>query len=393
MKKMLSAAALAIVLMLSMISPAYAAAARTPYESELLRFTSGGVNYEAWTTLYEDGANQFRGTTWLCNTAYKDLPAGYLGVSNFLCRPNGSMYLVEDMTYTSYSTYFTFIGKRTVRADSNGIYSGGVVATYNGTRYEYRSAPNTVIRYPTVKSAAVEVEAVDLSKLAVRLDKNGQYPVTASGKTYGSALAASSVGCSPDLILAEGTDGKTGYVKIEDLRPDVNSPEEALSYMAEQRKNEDGSYTIPLYDLKDHVIGDFQVLVPNADEEIPEEVRETIKGFWPRNSKGETLGTIAQASGYGIDLDLIAASGTEGQIGYIRQSDTVWGKWKNSIKTPEDALKYMEEVRSHPSDELIPLYDSEGNVIGQYLHVNWSEKIVPDGGIAAAKEMMEMNTR
>ena len=90
------------------------------------------------------------------------------------------------------------------------------------------------------------------------------------------------------------------------------------------------------------------------------------------NSKGEPYGTIIQARTQGIELDLLAMC-INGQEGYMRESDTVWGKWKNLIKTPADALKYMEELHSRPAKELLPLYDSEGNVIGEYLYTNWSD--------------------
>lgn len=101
---------------------------------------------------------------------------------------------------------------------------------------------------------------------------------------------------------------------------------------------------------------------------------EPIEDWTPvrYNSKGESYGTMVQAQTQGIELDLIAVY-IEGQDGYIRESDTVWGKWKDLIHTPEDARKYMDEVHSRPAQELLPLYDSEGNVIGEYLHTNWSE--------------------
>ena len=92
-----------------------------------------------------------------------------------------------------------------------------------------------------------------------------------------------------------------------------------------------------------------------------------------RNSKGETYGTIIQAQTQGVRLDLTAIR-TEDLDGYFRESDTVWGKWRDKIKTPADALAYMAEVHSRPQKELLPLYDSEGNVIGEYLHTNWSDK-------------------
>ena len=84
------------------------------------------------------------------------------------------------------------------------------------------------------------------------------------------------------------------------------------------------------------------------------------------NSKGETYGSSLLTSVVGVKPDLEAAIGTEGQNGYIRERDTIWGKWKDSIRTPQDALRYMEYLDTQPSEYLIPLYDFEGNVIGDF---------------------------
>lgn len=56
-----------------------------------------------------------------------------------------------------------------------------------------------------------------------------QYPVNESGLSYGSAAQAVSVETEPDLILAEGTNGKVGYVYSKDLNGETpKSPEEAV---------------------------------------------------------------------------------------------------------------------------------------------------------------------
>jgi len=89
------------------------------------------------------------------------------------------------------------------------------------------------------------------------------------------------------------------------------------------------------------------------------------KGEPPRNSKGETYGTMEQHIEH--HLDLIAALGTNGREGYIRWSETPEGQWEGKINTPEDAMKYMEFLKTLPEEYPVPLYDLEGNVIGEFI--------------------------
>ena len=65
-----------------------------------------------------------------------------------------------------------------------------------------------------------------------------------SGEIYGSEIFLNLIGIQPDLILAVGTNGETGYVKASDLDMDeATTPEEAIEQM-----NNYVSYIIPLYE-------------------------------------------------------------------------------------------------------------------------------------------------
>jgi hypothetical protein len=102
-------------------------------------------------------------------------------------------------------------------------------------------------------------------------DKNSvdtpSYSVNAHGQTYGSNMYAEALGHSPDLILAEGVDGKVGYIKNEDLNKDQpQNPQEAMEYM---KKQENGpAYTeIPLYESDgETVIGTYKVFNSGSKE-------------------------------------------------------------------------------------------------------------------------------
>jgi uncharacterized iron-regulated membrane protein len=71
------------------------------------------------------------------------------------------------------------------------------------------------------------------------------WPKNAQGQTYGSAAEATSPQDEPDLILAEATNGRVGYVLRTDLEgPTPTTPQEALSEQAAQAGKDQA---IPVY--------------------------------------------------------------------------------------------------------------------------------------------------
>lgn len=223
--------------------------------------------------------------------------------------------------------------------------------------------------------SALFILVLTISVHAVDQLKDENYPVSSLGKTYGSALLAETVGYEPDLITAVGTKGQDGYVKREDLQgPEIHTPEEAVTYM--QTRPE--SYTVPLYNLQEEVIGEFKIsnaleitgctleeakemVAFDTGSSVAQLVERTtlVNGDYPRNSRGETYGNHFMAQELGYEADLQAAVGTEGQEGYVRREDRQGPK----IRTPEEAVAYM---KSRPDSWKIPLYDFQGNVIGEF---------------------------
>lgn len=90
--------------------------------------------------------------------------------------------------------------------------------------------------------------------------------VNQNGETYGSMAKVKSVEEEPDLILARGVDGTTGYIKKVDLNKDLpRNPEEAAAYMINFNNND--SRRIPLYAFDGKtVIGEYQSGVPQTDK-------------------------------------------------------------------------------------------------------------------------------
>ncbi len=83
-----------------------------------------------------------------------------------------------------------------------------------------------------------------------------EFPKNESGKTYGSALKATSPANEPDLIQAIGEGGTVGYVSKSDLiGKQPKNPEEAIKMNSEDCERE-----INLYDSNGKsVIGKFKI--------------------------------------------------------------------------------------------------------------------------------------
>jgi len=82
-------------------------------------------------------------------------------------------------------------------------------------------------------------------------------------------------------------------------------------------------------------------------------------GEYPVNSSGKTYGSAVLADIVGYEPDLISAIGTKGQEGYVKHEDVQ----EPDINTPEDALAYMQ---TRPETYMIPLYNIQGEVIGEF---------------------------
>ena len=356
------------------------------FESQHEPISGDGINYEMWSCLYRDSASQFRGANWVCNKTYENLPDGQMWNTCVLYNATtGRAYQSSRPIYNVGGIYFNCGDAQEYTIGDEGVYCGGEIGVRNGTGYNVKPAPKTAAVYrddPLYPySARYSQEEQLFDALRESLGETGGYPVTASGKTYGSALLADEVGQQPDLILAEGCDGVEGYVLAEDLRPDAVEPDEVRAYMEEMKRRAGETDTIPLYDLEGNVIGEFPVQIPDFTEEVPPEIQMTIDHLdvernWPRNSKGETYGIFHEAAEAGIDLDLIGAVGTNGEDGYYRESDMPWptdSKYK--VPTAEEMRRYREYIDTLPDLIFIPLYDVEGNVIGEFpccIRAGWS---------------------
>jgi len=85
-------------------------------------------------------------------------------------------------------------------------------------------------------------------------------------------------------------------------------------------------------------------------------------GTYPQNSRGEYYGSDEVAFWLNIEPDLILATGTEGQEGYV---------WWEDTKIRFERLADLEKVVWNEEGYLIPLYDSE------HIQIGWKQEETP----------------
>lgn len=359
MKKRVLSLMLAIVMCMALTVTASA----DEYDSANSKYYgTGNYSYIAYSALYADGGSRYRAATWIETMNGGNVAAGSMGANARLYNTSGRLLKETGMLYNTTSYYFQVATISNGVSASSGAYSRGEVDLYNGDHF--------------IQDDLKKAETDEAARaLAYQLD-DGDYPVSNKGKTYGSALLSEIVGYEPELISAVGTNGQAGYVKYEDVKnPDIENPREAMAYMQDRPE----VYTVPLYNLQEEVIGEFEIgyamdvtgySLEEAKEKIalgegevsvlPVEQTSLINGNFPKNVHGETYGNGLMAIEVGKEPDLQAAIGTDGQEGYVRTSDLSHPKFE----TPQDAIEWQ---RTQPASYYIPLYDFQGNEIGSFL--------------------------
>ena len=129
----------------------------------------------------------------------------------------------------------------------------------------------------------------------------------------------------------------------------------------------------------------YEYLVGNkgALDELDKKVAEKhlVNGDYPKNSKGESYGPeqLANYVGYAPDLLYVPEEGDH-PVGYYRQSE------RTAAETKMEGLS----KDACPHTIGIPLYDTKGNVIGEYQigcsgHIAGSGMSIEDAMAAAEK--------
>lgn len=373
MKKRLLSLGLAAVMALSLTTGALAAGG--VYQSGEQSYYVGDYTYRGWSELYTGGG--YQAITCVREKNNQPMPARSMGAVARLYNREGK--LIEG-TYATYNSEgATSWSRATPVVSCEGpVYSKGQVLLYSDANNSFLpfDAPRTVV------AGSARSAEDSLARIAAQLTDEGTYPVNANGKTYGSALLAEEVGFSPDLISAVGVYGVHGYVRAEDMLPDVDTPDQAQAYM----DSHTSASWIPLYDADENVVGVFELSVsqpgddPAANDQAHAEAEAAMQQLrfaavqeeppqgmalnysaYPVNSLGLTYGTTP-TSAAGKYPDLIAALNNAGVSGYIRN-------WQDpTLHNPSDVEAFLKATEDIPYF-VVPLYDSECNVIGNFIHM------------------------
>lgn len=301
----------------------------------------GDYSYDCYTTLYYGTSS--KGCLWAVEKNKKDAQAV---LKTYLCE-NGKV--VEESDWATSTAYIHFLDTKK-HAVSGDIEVKGSYMFYlpNG---DYLSGSAPVVSYSTSRSAVARVPVTS-------------YPTNAKGETYGSYLDEDTVGQAPDLIAAMGENDVEGYIRLNDIAPELRSYEEVRQYQAQV----DANPVIPLYDLDGKVIGSFvrgttqdhsnpdPVVVQKLDEMtggksadfLPSAQPIPVKHDYPTNANGESYGSYGDRDKYGYPPQLIAVIGDNDRSGYVRLSDF--------------------RAANRPANVVWDVYDLKGNVIDTFSH-------------------------
>lgn len=153
--------------------------------------------------------------------------------------------------------------------------------------------------------------------------------------------------------------------------------------------------TAPIENIPDASSQPFREL-PKTEEEWALLEKWTENGDWRRNSKGQTYGPHGLGYYVGYFPDLICCTASNGQEGYELLKDFYNSGYPGDIRRPEDALDYMDWIKTQPYEILLPVYDLEcTHVIGYTAIQNTSseEYVWPEEEIEYRLNMLENKFR
>lgn len=337
MKKRLSALILALALCFSVSAPALAHEENAS-EKSLVN------NCSVWSELYQNGSC-YKASTWI-QARSGNIPAGSVQVQAVMYGSRGEVRTSGlSMPASAQGFYVANTPYRSVLKGS--VYAQGILYCKDSAgKYTTHQTPKATAANLPQAAAAEDMEPIR---------------VNAKGETYGSLLMAETAAEYPDLILAVGTEGQSGYLRREEfLAPDDHCSD--VTY---------GSKYIALYDLESQRIGNFllEFSHPDTAEKDVEAVRSQlvagsaeelrlmaladkhlVNGDYPVNAKGQTYGPSLLRDLLGYSPDLTLAVNDDGLVGYVR--------CVKEIPVSAEEMKILSAATSEP------LYDKDGNVIG-----------------------------
>lgn len=353
---------LASVLLASTVCAAAAPAPRWAYntfDSKHITVNADGHSFDVYTTFYSPPSGvtpEFKTGVWIL--ADQTLPAGTMYLRAYLL--NGDGAVLSEWGWSDFGvSSFNFVDTPSKKTSEAVMYGFG--------EYQIRHQNGSSIT--SGESPAVKYDNGKVTNVTTHPQPREAFPTTKSGLTYGSLLQG-----KPDLIAAIGTDGTPGYVLREDFAPTFYTDAARKIYSEGLKENN----LIPLYDLEGNQIGEYALGVsedkeydpataekiqtlkenaPPASEDLSE-IQEQhpldgilykilssslANGAYPRNTSGETYGSVLSRYIVGKNPDLIAVVGDNEISGYVYTRQWLF-----------------------PTKDFIDVYDLNGNIIDQF---------------------------
>jgi hypothetical protein len=209
-------------------------------------FTVNGQSYVDYSTILTSSGSEYANTA--TGPSSGTVATGYLGSRGRLFNDAGTMQCQSAIAYNTQSLVAgQYWNGQCANSLHGNFYSYGVSFGWNGSGY------NASYNFRTVSQPAVVGKAEAASGFAINR----------KGKTFGSAMHATSFATEPDFISVTTNSGKLGYVAKQDLAklasPAFTSTRAALAW---QTANEGKTFSIPSYASDGTtIIGSFDTTV------------------------------------------------------------------------------------------------------------------------------------
>lgn len=244
-------------------------------ESSYRPISSGSYTFDIYAILNSDRNGKLSAGTWAQEQTAQKAPVGYISVLAQLVNRSGRALRQSQWVSNDVRTHFAYAYTDSFWMTEE-VCSRGLVSTPDLTKDQ------DTYRTNYYDSNSVPTFAADLM---CELNENGEYPTNTAGETYGSTLLASVVGHQPDLIAAVGVHGIEGYIRDDEVNPNLFTKADYDAYLADLDKK---GWQVSLYDLDGSVVDFFKI--DKCEDVAPGETDpEIVKSALLARMNGDSL--------------------------------------------------------------------------------------------------------